>query len=116
MVVLRNLHVSCTSSRNWFDVSFNRGFNVLNLYLFTTFKFIQSKLKYRFLSFYFRNTIHSYDPFECHKQNDFINSISSIDLLINLYIKDIICNKEYNIENSKNDFLKFLKLSLWGNR
>ncbi|XP_024876138.1 protein-glutamate O-methyltransferase-like [Temnothorax curvispinosus] len=61
------------------------------------------------------NTIHGYDPFECHKQNDFINSLDSIDLIIT-YVKDIICNKEYNMENSKNDFLKFLELSLWGNR
>ncbi|KAL0124486.1 hypothetical protein PUN28_006377 [Cardiocondyla obscurior] len=61
------------------------------------------------------NTMHSYDPFEYQKQNEFITSIDSIEL-ITVYIKDIICNKEYNIENSKNDFLKLLELSLWGNR
>ncbi|KYN02992.1 PREDICTED: putative protein-glutamate O-methyltransferase [Cyphomyrmex costatus] len=62
------------------------------------------------------NTMYNYDPFEYQKQTDFINSIESVDLMITLYIKDILCNKEYNKENSKNDFLKFLKLSLWGNR
>ncbi|KAG5318719.1 ARMT1 methyltransferase, partial [Pseudoatta argentina] len=62
------------------------------------------------------NTMHNYDPFEYQKQTDFINAIESLDLIIGLYIKDILCNKEYNKENSKNDFLKFLKLSLWGNR
>ncbi|XP_012539319.1 damage-control phosphatase ARMT1 [Monomorium pharaonis] len=61
------------------------------------------------------NTIHTYDPFEYSKQTDFIDSIDAMDLIA-LYLKDIICNKEYNKENSKNDFLKLLKLSLWGNR
>lgn len=62
------------------------------------------------------NIMRNYDPFEYQKQADFINSIESMDLMVALYIKDIICNKEYNKENSRNDFLKFLKLSLWGNR
>ncbi|XP_011870438.1 PREDICTED: UPF0364 protein C6orf211 homolog [Vollenhovia emeryi] len=61
------------------------------------------------------STLHSYDPFECYKQDDFINSLDSIELIAS-YVKDIICNKEYNVENSKKDFLKFLQLSLWGNR
>jgi len=63
-----------------------------------------------------RNIMDNYDPFKYQKQIDFIDSIESVDLMIALYIKDILCNKEYSKENSKNDFLKFLKLSLWGNR
>lgn len=56
----------------------------------------------------------NYDPFEQHKQAVFINSIDSVDAVA-LYIKNIIC-EEYNKENSKNDFIKLLKLSLWSNR
>lgn len=57
----------------------------------------------------------SYDPFEYIKQAAFINSIDSMNILAS-YVSDIICNKEYNEESSKNDFPKLLKLSLWSNR
>lgn len=57
----------------------------------------------------------SYDPFEYIKQAAFINSIDSMNILAS-YVSDIVCNKEYNEESSKNDFSKLLKLSLWGNR
>jgi len=105
LVILRMLHVSYISSRNWFDVSFD----ILNV---TRTRIKQAKMLFCDI----RSIIHNYDPFEYQKQTDFINSIESVNLMITLYIKDIICNKEYNKENSKNDFLKFLKLSLWGNR
>lgn len=57
----------------------------------------------------------SYDPFEHIKQAAFINSIDSMDILAS-YVNDMVCNKGYNEESSKNDFSKLVKLSLWGNR
>ncbi|KAL6434823.1 hypothetical protein ACFW04_005185 [Cataglyphis niger] len=61
------------------------------------------------------SSMQSYDPFEYVKQASFINSIDSMNILAS-YVSDIVCNKEYNKENSKNDFSKLLKLSLWSNR
>ncbi|XP_029675820.1 protein-glutamate O-methyltransferase-like isoform X1 [Formica exsecta] len=61
------------------------------------------------------SSMQSYDPFEYIKQAAFINSIDSMNILAS-YVSDIVCNKEYNEESSKNDFSKLLKLSLWGNR
>ncbi|EFN74727.1 UPF0364 protein C6orf211-like protein [Camponotus floridanus] len=61
------------------------------------------------------SSIQSYDPFEYIKQAAFVNCIDSMNILAS-YVNDIVCNKEYNKENSKNDFSRLLKLSLWGNR
>ncbi|XP_072749909.1 damage-control phosphatase ARMT1 isoform X2 [Anoplolepis gracilipes] len=61
------------------------------------------------------SSMQNYDPFEYIKQAAFINSIDSMNILAS-YVNDIVCNKGYNEKSSKNDFLKLLKLSLWGNR
>ncbi|KAL6254593.1 hypothetical protein P5V15_014645 [Pogonomyrmex californicus] len=61
------------------------------------------------------DTLHSYDPFEQQKQAEFINSYESMAVLAS-YVKNIVCNEEYNVANSPNDFLKLLKCCLWGNR
>lgn len=61
------------------------------------------------------NSIQSYDPFEHIKQAVFINFIESMDILAS-YVNDIVNNKGYSEESSKNDFSKLLKLSLWSNR
>lgn len=68
----------------------------------------------KYFVFLTRRTLHSYDPLEYNKQTDLISSTDSIALLA-VYIKNIICKAKPN-EDLKNDFLKFLKLSLWANR
>jgi len=63
-----------------------------------------------------RSFISNYDPFEINKRDTFINSLDSMDAIA-LHMKNIIQMKEYDKQlNSKNDFLKLLKLSLWSNR
>lgn len=61
------------------------------------------------------SSMQNYDPFEQHKQAVFINSIDSVDAVA-LYVKNIVCDENYNKENAKSDFVKLLKLSLWSNR
>ncbi|XP_031832273.1 damage-control phosphatase ARMT1 isoform X2 [Nomia melanderi] len=60
--------------------------------------------------------LHNYDAFEQQKQNAFINSLISIEALCAYTMQFKKRTESLSVDESKQEFSKFLQLNLWGNK
>ena len=64
----------------------------------------------------YRQRLKNYDPFEKQKQDGFNKSLNSI-IILSQYVMDLINRKaQVLVAERKHEFIKLLKLNLWGNR